>query len=75
MYKLNAAKGKTAENETGEVVSPEQLKEIQALVSVKDFAPARFVEALKHYEVETIGELTSAQADDFIARLNKEADK
>lgn len=75
MDKLNAAKGKTTENETGEVASPEQLKEIHALVSVKDFAPARFVEALKHYEVEAVGELTSAQADDFIVRLNKEADK
>ncbi len=75
MDKLNAAKGKTNENETGEVASPEQLKEIHALVSVKDFEPARFVDALKHYELEAVGELTSVQADDFIARLNKEADK
>lgn len=77
MNKLNAAKGKTIDGqaETGEVANPEQLKEIHALVSVKDFAPTRFVEALKHYEVEAVGELTSAQADDFIARLNKEADK
>ena len=75
MDKLNAAKGKTTDNETGEVATPEQLKEIHALVSVKDFSPERFGDALKHYEVGALGELTTAQADDFIARLNKEADK
>jgi recombination protein RecT len=78
MNKLKSAKGKTIDDaviETGEVANPEQLKEIHALLSVKDFAPPRFTDDLKHYEVEAIGELTSVQANDFIARLNKEADK
>jgi recombination protein RecT len=75
MGKLNAAKGKNTDSETGELATPEQLKEIHALVSVKDFAPARFVEALNHYGAEAVGGLTQIQANDFITRLNKEADK
>jgi recombination protein RecT len=77
MDKLKSAKGQTidAEPETGEIATPEQLKEIHALVAVKDFSPQRFGDALVHYEVEALSELTKTQADDFIARLNKEADK
>lgn len=75
MDKLKSAKGQTIEAETGEAASPEQLKEIHALVAVKDFKPARFAEALNHYGVEALAELTRAQADEFIAILNKEADK
>ncbi len=73
MDKLKSAKGKTAE--TGEVATPDQLKEIHALVSVKDFSPERFASALCHYEVNALGELTTSQAEDFIGILNKEADK
>ena len=75
MDKLNAAKGKGTEAETGELATEGQLKEIEMLVAVKDFAPTRFVEALKHYEIETLKEITKAQAEDFIAILKKEADK
>ncbi len=73
MDKLKSAKSK--DDDTGEVASEQQLKEIEMLVAVKDFAPTRFVEALKHYGVETLPQITSAQADDFIAILKKEADK
>ncbi len=72
---INAAKGKGTEAETGELATEGQLKEIEMLVAVKDFAPTRFVEALKHYEIETLKEITKAQAEDFIAILKKEADK
>lgn len=73
MDKLNKAKGKNVE--TGEVATEQQLKEIEMLVAVKDFVPTRFLDALKHYGVDTLPELTASQADDFIAILNKEADK
>jgi len=79
--KLKAAKGQTIEveaveaEELGEVSTNEQLKEIHALVAVKDFSPQRFGDALQHYGVETMSELTKVQADDFIAILNKLADK
>lgn len=78
MNKLKSAKGKTIEGElaeTGEVATAEQLKTIHALVAIKSFATQRFNDALKHYGVEALGELTVQQADDFIAILNKEADK
>lgn len=78
MDKLKSAKGQTIEGEaieTGEIATPEQLKEIHALVSVKDFPPPRFNDALKHYGVKSLAELTKSQADDFISILNKEPDK
>lgn len=75
MDKLKSAKGQTIEGETGEVATPDQLKEIEMLVAVKDFIPSRFLEALKHYGVETLPEITKTQAEDFIAILKKEADK
>jgi phage recombination protein Bet len=57
--------------ETGEVANPEQVKLIMDLVSEKGFSPARFDAALNHYEVETMGQLTKAQADDFIIKLKR----
>jgi recombination protein RecT len=75
MDKLKSAKGQTIDAETGEIATLEQLKEIEGLVAVKQFPPARFLEALKHYGADTMKELTRAQADEFIAILNKEADK
>ena len=78
MDKLKSAKGQTIEGETvetGEVATPEQLKEIHALLAVKDFSSKRLNDALKHYGVEKLAELTKTQADDFIERLKKEADK
>jgi len=84
MDKLKAAKGQGAtidmeviegEVETGEVSTEKQLKEIEALVAVKDFSPSRFLDALKHYGVDTLPEITKSQADDFIGILNKLADK
>lgn len=81
LNKLKSAKGQTLEGEIVDLeevidaANPEQLKEIHALVAVKEFAPARFANALKHYGVETLGELNTKQAGDFIAILNKETDK
>jgi len=82
MNKLKAAKGQVidaeviqAPNETGEVANPQQLKELHALIAVKGFTNGRMTKALDYYGVESIGQLTAAQADDFIAKLNKEPDK
>ena len=78
MNKLKAAKCETIDAEvveSGESATDEQLKEIHALVAVKEFQPARFSAALKHYGVETLAQLTASQASDFIGILNREADK
>jgi phage recombination protein Bet len=80
MDKLKTAKGQTIEGEvtheeTGEIATSEQLTEIEFLVAVKDFSPSRFLDALKHYGVEKLPEITKAQAEDFIGILNKLADK
>lgn len=80
MNKLKAAKGQTidaepVETETGEVASPEQMKEVHALIAVKGFNNGRLTKAMEHYQVETLGQLTKAQARDFIEKLNKLVDK
>jgi len=81
MDKLNAAKGKGVDEEvveTGELATENQIKEIKALITVKDFKPARLLDALKHYGVPesgTVKDLTMIQAQDFISILDKEADK
>lgn len=82
MDKIKSAKGRvfdaekaTDENETGEVASPNQLKEVHALIAVKGFNNGRLTKAMKHYKVETLGQLTKKQADDFISQLNKLDDK
>lgn len=72
MDKLKSAKNTS---ETGEIATPNQLKEIHALLSVKDFPPNRVNDALIHYGIEKLVDLTKTQADDFISILNKEADK
>jgi len=61
--------------ETGECATQEHLEEIHALLSVKNFPKERFIDALKHFEVETLAELTIMQADEFINILNKYEDK
>lgn len=80
MNKLKAAKGQTidtevVESETGEVASPEQMKEVHALIAVKGFNNGRLQKAMEYYGIETLGQLTAKQADHFVAQLNKEADK
>lgn len=79
MDKLKAAKEQVIdvfiEEETGEIASPRQMKELHGLISVKGFSNERLQKAMEFYGIETLGELTVAQADDFIDRLNKEADK
>jgi recombination protein RecT len=80
MDKLKSAKGKNDEEvvETGELATEKQLKEIEALVAVKNFKPARFLDALKHYGVSekgTVKDLTMVQAQDFISILEKEPDQ
>lgn len=82
MDKIKSAKGKTIEaepvehesTETGESALPEQMKELHALIAVKGFANGRMQKAMEYYEIETLGQLTKAQAENFIARLNKEPD-
>lgn len=83
MNKIKAAKGTTVDaepaqaepQETGEIASPEQMKELHALIAVKGFNNGRMTKAMEYYGVETLGQLTTSQADNFIARLHKEADK
>lgn len=83
MDKLKAAKGQVIDveptvidaEETGVVASNEELEEIHALLAVKIFEPGRLKGALEHYKVEKLADLTSAQAQDFIAILIKCPDK
>ncbi len=62
-------------DETGEAANPTQMKELHALIAVKGFNNGRLQKAMGYYNVETLGELTVSQADDFIGILNKEPDK
>ncbi len=76
--KLRAAKGVTIEAEIiedGELLSQSQLDEIEALLSIKEFAKERLIAALGYHKVESIDQLTAAKADLFIRQLNKIADK
>lgn len=82
MDKLKSAKGQIIDadiveqpKETGEISTPEQLEEIHALRAVKVFDAERFKNALNHYGVETLSQLTYEQANDFIEKLNKLPDK
>lgn len=80
MDKLKSAKGQTIDaepvsNETGEVADPQTMKQIHELISQKGFNNGRLTKAMEHYGVESLGQLTKAQADDFIAQLNKLKDK
>lgn len=79
MDKINAAKGKTIDMEAivepANLANPEQLKEAHALMAVKVFDPERLKAALEHYKVDTIGQLSESQADDFISKLNRLPDK
>lgn len=76
MNKLKAAKSQTfdaepSDAETGEVATPEQLKQIHRLIAAKKFNNGRLTKAMAHYNVETLGQLTTEQAKNFIVRLEK----
>jgi phage recombination protein Bet len=79
--RLKSAKGQVIEaevindEETGELATAEQLEEIHALRAVKIFDSERFKNALDHYKVETLAQMTMDQANDFIGKLHKLADK
>lgn len=81
MDKINSAKGKTIEEETiysdenGEISTQEQLNEIEMLLAVKVFDNSRLKGAMEHYGIESMGQLTFSQAEDFIKNLNKLEDK
>ncbi len=83
MDKLKAAKSQVIDvecsieedRETGEIANPAQMKELHSLIAVKGFNNGRMQKAMEYYDVETLGQLTTTQADDFIARLNREEDK
>ena len=79
MQKLKHAKGETIDvelvHEDGVCATPEELKEIHALLAVKNFENGRLKGAMEHYGIESLAQLTSAQAEDFINKLNKLADK
>lgn len=81
MNKIKNAKGKTIDaepvdtvDETGESASPEQFKDLHALIAVKGFNNGRMQKAMEYYGIETLSQLTKTQADNFIAQLNKEPD-
>lgn len=85
MDKLKAAKGKIigpiditpeheeepGEEETGEVATEGQLKELHKLIAAKRFNNGRLTKAMNHYGIETLAELTKQQAMDFMAKLHK----
>jgi len=66
---------KEEQEETGEIANPEQMKELHALLAVKGFSNGRLQKAMQYYHIETLGQLTSSQADHFIGMLMKEEDK
>lgn len=80
MNKIKSAKGQVIDaepveqSETGEVATPEMMKELHALISVKGFNNGRMVKAMDYYKVETLGQLTKAQVEHFISQLNREPD-
>ncbi len=64
-----------AQQETNKVIvlsSTEQHEAIDNLMHERSFPAARLDKALKHYGVSSINEMTFDQANDFIAKLNKE---
>lgn len=63
------------EPDTGLSATDEELEEIHALLAVKAFENGRLKGALDHYGITTLAQLTSNQAQDFIGKLNKLADK
>lgn len=63
------------QEEDGESASPDQIEEIYAFLAVKVFDSSRLKAAMAHYGIDTLGQLTKTQADDFISKLNKLADK
>jgi phage recombination protein Bet len=69
--KDNVLDAQYEEIETGEIVTEEQLNEINNYLGVKVFSEERFAGALSHYQVEKIQQLTKSQANDFIAILSK----
>lgn len=61
--------------ETDEVAAMEQIKEIHTLINAKGFNQnGRLQKAIEHYGIEKLSDLTSAQADDFISKLQKAED-
>jgi phage recombination protein Bet len=81
MNKIKAAKGKVIDQEpiditeTGVLANEEELKEIHALLAVKEFSKKRLDDAMAHYDVEKLADLTSFQAQAFIQILSKLNDK
>jgi phage recombination protein Bet len=81
MDKLKSAKGQVIEaeviedKETGELATKEQLEEIHTLRAVKVFDAERFKNALEHYKVDILAQMTKMQAHDFIVNLNKLPDR
>lgn len=79
LNKIKETKGKVidinAEKETGEAANNAQLKSIHEGMKIVDFSKDRLDKALAHYGVAYLGQLTSAQAEDFISVLNREADR
>ena len=81
MNKIKNAKGKTIDveptpvkEETGESANPDQMKDIHGLIAVKGFNNGRMQKAMEYYGIETLSQLTTAQAEHFKAQLMKEPD-
>ena len=72
--KIKSAKGILEVEETGEVVTSQQLEELEALIAVKGFSNGRLEKAMEFYAIETLDQLTQAKADEFIDILKKEND-
>lgn len=79
--KIKSTKGQIIEGnaiyneENAEISNKEQIDEINALLTVKCFDKDRLKSAMTHYKIDYLEQLTINQANDFIARLNKEDDK
>lgn len=75
---LKEASGVTVEGEsaveveeTGELVTEQQIKFLEKMIETKGLTDERFNKALDYYSVEAIDKLTQAQATKFIEQLSK----
>lgn len=73
MNRINDAK--KSDDETGLLATNEELEEIHALVAVKESSADRLRWGFNHYKVDSLAQLTSIQALDFINILRKCPDK
>lgn len=59
------------ENDLDDMVSEEQLNKITQLLEIKQFNEERISKALAYYKIEALDQLSSKQANNFLAQLER----